>query len=92
MKKIDWAKTINSMTVPFPETGKAAPEKETILKSEEMADIVGTCTRLTLDIFIFDNDDLEQAFMMQNDKIRIYQDITLGDTVALANKSKKKKT
>lgn len=91
MKKVDWAKFVNNLNVEFPEIGDDAPEEEMISKSEDLADTVGTLTRLTLDIFIFDNDELEQAYMMQNDKMKIYSDITLRDAVAMANKKKNKK-
>lgn len=90
MKKLDWAKIINNMDVEFPEEGDEAPEEESILPAVSLTETIGTLTRLTMDIFIFDNDELEQAYMMQNDKMRIYTDISLKDAVAMHNKSKKK--
>jgi hypothetical protein len=86
--KMDWRSFINGLDVRFPEKGAEAPDSEML---EEGEDIIGNLTRLTLDIFIFDNDEIENAFMMQNEKMRIYQDISLKDSMALVARNKKKK-
>lgn len=80
------------MSVPFPEEGLDAPDEESIKEEKDQGKIVGTLTKITLDLFIFDSDELEQAYMMQNDKMKIYQEITLKDAALMYKKAKSKKT
>lgn len=88
--KINWSKVINNLDVTFPEVGLAAPESEDI-SGELKPDTVGNVTRITMDIFVFDSDDLEQAYMFENNDMKIYQDITLEQTLQLIKDSKRKK-
>lgn len=88
--KINWSKVINNLDVEFPEIGLVAPESEEI-NGELKPKTEGNVTRITMDIFVFDSDDLEQAYMFENNDMRIYQDITFEQTLQLIKDSKKKK-
>lgn len=90
---IDWSKIINDLDVEFPEEGDNPPDIEMYPPQEiDNSQVIGDLTRLSLDIFIFDNDDIPQAYMFQNENMRIYQDISLKDSLALAKRAKKKKS
>lgn len=89
---VNWSKVINEMTGPFPEVGDEAPDLEKLPQEANAKDMIGNLTRLTLDIFIFDNDEIEQAYMMQNESMRIYEDISLKDSMELVKRGKKKTT
>lgn len=92
MKSINWPKVVNSLNVAFPEVGDEAPEIEMLPQEIAASDVIGNLTRITLDIFVFDNEDLESAFMMQNEKMRIYQNISLQDSLDLVARGKNKKS
>lgn len=94
MKKpvnVNWKKVINNLETEFPEVGLDAPDVEMIM-NELDDDTVGNLTRITMDIFVFDNDDLEKAYMFQNDDIKVYQGISFEQSKQLIIQSKNKMT
>lgn len=89
--KINWSKIINNLAIDLPEDGLVASDAES-MKDELQPETIGNLTRVTLDIFVFDNDDLTQAYMFENNDMRIYQDISFAQTLELIREGKKKKT
>lgn len=89
---IDWRKVVNTLPGPFPEVGLDAPDEEMIKEKTNNSNVKGTLTKITLDIYLFDSPDLDNAYMMQNEKMTLFEDILLKDAIELYNKAKKKTT